>query len=368
MRIKEIHVYQHELPVAGGCYRTASTSVSKLDATIVELLTETGLTGFGECCPLGPVYQPQHALGARAALEEIGPQLLGAEALRITRVHDVMESALNGSCYAKAAVDIALWDIAGKAYGARVCDLLGGAVRESVPSYYAIGLLPVDEAAAIAAEKRREGYPRLQLKVGGRDLEEDIAAIHKVYEVLGKGMRMAVDANRGWTTRDAIHVSMQCRDIPFVMEQPCDTFGEITSLRGRIAHAVYLDESADCLETILRAVGEGVCDGFGLKVTRVGGLSAMRAIRDICGAVNLPMTCDDSWGGDIIAAACVHIGATVHPRLMEGVWLAAPYIEKHYDRQNGPKIENGWIRVPQGPGLGIEPDRTLWGTPVMSFG
>jgi L-alanine-DL-glutamate epimerase-like enolase superfamily enzyme len=53
---------------------------------------------------------------------------------------------------------------------------------------------------------------------------------------------------------------------------------------------------------------------------------------------------------------------------MEGVWLAAPYIEKHYDRQNGPKIENGRIRVPQGPGLGIEPDRTLLGAPVMSFG
>ncbi len=192
---------------------------------------------------LGPRLPTAACTGRpRAALEEIGPQLLGAEALRITRVHDVMESALNGSRYAKAAVDIALWDIAGKVYGARVCDLLGGAVRESVPSYYAIGLLPVDEAAAIAAEKRREGYPRLQLKVGGRDLEEDIAA------------------------------------------------------------------------------------------------------------------------------ACVHIGATVHPRLMEGVWLAAPYIEKHYDRQNGPKIENGWIRVPQGPGLGIEPDRTLWGTPVMSFG
>jgi L-alanine-DL-glutamate epimerase-like enolase superfamily enzyme len=67
----------------------------------------------------------------------------------------------------------------------------------------------------------------------------------------------------------------------------------------------------------------------------VGGLSAMRAIRDICDAVNLPMTCDDSWGGDIIAAACVHIGATVNRRLMESVWLAAPYIEKHYDRQNG---------------------------------
>jgi L-alanine-DL-glutamate epimerase-like enolase superfamily enzyme len=367
MRIQTIHVYQHDLPVTGGSYRMARTTVSSLDTTIVEIVTDTGVTGFGECCPVGPVYQPQHALGARAALAEMGPHLIGTDALRISCVHDAMEGALNGSRYAKAAVDIALWDIAGKVYGARVCDLLGGARWESVPSYYAIGVLPADEAAAVAAEKRREGYLRLQLKVGGRDLEEDIAAVHKVYEALGTGVRLAVDANRGWTRRDAIRVSNACRDIPFVMEQPCDTVPEIAALRGRIAHAVYLDESADGLDTILRAVNEGVCDGFGLKVTRVGGLSAMRTIREICHETNLPMSCDDSWGGDIIAAACVHMGATVCSRHLEGVWIAAPYIESPYDPHNGPRIEGGRIRLPQGPGLGIQPDTSQWGEPVMSF-
>jgi len=367
MRIKTIHVYQHDLPVIGGSYCMARTAVSTLDTTIVEIVTETGVTGYGECCPVGPVYQAQHALGARAALAEMGPHLIGSDALRISRVHDAMEGALNGSRYAKAAVDIALWDIAGKVYNARVCDLLGGTAREAVPSYYAIGVLPADEAAVIAAEKRREGYLRLQLKVGGRDLEEDIAAIHKVYEALGTGVRLAVDANRGWTRRDAIRVSNTCRDIPFVMEQPCDTMQEIAALRGRIAHAVYLDESADSLESILRAVNEGICDGFGLKVTRVGGLSAMRTIREVCQVANLPMSCDDSWGGDIIAAACAHMGATVHARQLEGVWIAAPYIESHYDPHNGPRIEGGHIQLPTGPGLGIQPETSQWGDPVMSF-
>lgn len=367
MRIKTIHVYQHDLPVVGGSYRMARTTVSTLDTTIVEIVTETGVSGYGECCPVGPVYQPQHALGARAALAEMGPHLIGTEALHISRVHDAMESALNGSRYAKAAVDIALWDIAGKVYNARVCDLLGGTGRETVPAYYAIGVLPADEAAAIAAEKRLEGYLRLQLKVGGRDLEEDIAAICKVHEALGTGVRLAVDANRGWTRRDAIRVSNACRDIPFVMEQPCDTVAEIAALRGRIAHAVYLDESADSLESILRSVNEAICDGFGLKVTRVGGLSAMRTIREICQVANLPMSCDDSWGGDIIAAACVHMGATVQARQLEGVWIAAPYIDSHYDPYNGPRIEGGHIQLPQGPGLGIQPETAQWGDPVMSF-
>lgn len=68
------------------------------------------------------------------------------------------------------------------------------------------------------------------------------------------------------------------------------------------------------------------------------------------------------------AAACVHIGATVHPRLLEAVWLAAPYIERHYDPKNGVEIEKGWIRVPEGPGLGVTPEPGILGTPVASFG
>ncbi len=368
MRISEVHVYQHDLPVAGGSYRMASTEVSTLDTTIVEILTDTSIAGYGETCPVGPVYQPHHALGARAALEEIGPHLIGLNPLQIDCMQEAMDAALNGHRYAKAAVDIALWDIAGKTYGARVCDLLGGARRELVPSYYALGVADPDETASIAREKQSQGFRRLQIKVGGRELEQDIAAIRKVHQVLRPGVNLAVDANRGWTTRDAMNVSNACRDLPFIMEQPCSTYEEVASLRRQVSHPIYLDESTEGLEVILRAVGDRVCDGFGLKVTRMGGLSTMRTIRDVCRAANLPITCDDAWGGDIIAAACTHIGATVASRLLEGVWLAAPYINGHYDSKNGISIENGQIRVPQGHGLGIQPDREIWGKPTMSFG
>lgn len=367
MRIKEMRVYRHELSVVGGSYRLARASVSTLDTTIVEIRTDTDLAGYGETCPIGPVYQPHHALGARAALEEIGPHLIGLNPLQIDCVQDAMDEALNGHRYAKAAVDIALWDINGKAYGARVCDLLGGAKCEQVPSYYAIGVVDPDQAASIAKEKQDQGFRRLQIKVGGRGTEQDIAAIRKVHEVLRPDVKLAVDANRGWTTRDAMNVSIACRDLPFIMEQPCGTYEEVASLRRQVSHPIFLDESTEGLEVILRAVGERVCDGFGLKVTRIGGLSAMRTVRDICRSANLPMTSDDSWGGDIIAAACTHLGATVVPRLLEGVWLAAPYINGHYDPKNGIRIEDGQIRVPKGDGLGIQPDKDIWGKPLMSF-
>ena len=368
MRISEMHIYQHDLPVVGGSYRMARTSVSVLDTTIVEIVTETGIKGYGETCPVGPTYQPHHALGARSALQEMAPHLIGTNALQINCVYDAMDAALNGHAYAKAAVDIAIWDIIGKNYDARVCDLLGGGKQERIPSYYAIGVAEPDEAAEIAKEKQVQGYRRLQIKVGGRNPEIDIEAIHKVHITLQPGVKLAVDANRGWSTRDALNISLACRELPLVLEQPCNTFEEVAAIRNQVPHPIYLDENTENMGVILRAVGTRVCDGFGLKVTRLGGLTPMRTVRDICSVASLPITCDDAWGGDIIAAACTHIGATVQSRLLEGVWLAAPHIDGHYDPVNGISIENGSIRVPTGPGLGVVPDTSIWGEPVMSFG
>ncbi len=368
MKITEIHIYAHSLPVKGGPYVMASGTVSALDTTLVKIVTDAGLIGWGETCPVGPVYQPHHAAGARAALREIAPGLIGADPLTPLALHRRMDALLNGHGYAKAAVDIAAHDLTGKAFNVRVADLLGGAVTERVPSYYASGVGEPDEVARIAADRADEGYPRLQVKIGGRPVEADIETIRKVWERVGTRMRLAVDGNRGLTTRDVLRLDRECEDIPFILEQPCNTIEEIAAIRPQIRHGIYLDENGTDLNTVLRVVGAGLCDGFGMKVTRIGGLRPMSVVRDICEVRSLPHTCDDAWGGDIIAAACTHVGATVSPRLMEGVWLAAPYIEGHYDPRGGIEIEGGHIRLPAGPGLGVEPDETVFGAPVASFG
>ena len=166
MKITEIHVYSHQLPVRNGPYRMANALVWSLDSTLVRIVTDTGLIGWGETCPVGPTYQPQHALGARAALAEMCQGLIGANPLHPLALHRQMNSLLNGHRYAKAAIDIAAYDILGKHTGLRVADLLGGAVTENVPSYYASGVGEPDEIARIAAEKMAEGYPRMQVKIG----------------------------------------------------------------------------------------------------------------------------------------------------------------------------------------------------------
>ena len=371
MKIVAIDVFQHDLPVrgptAGTPYRMATQDVWHLDTTIVRIQCDDGTVGYGETCPLGPTYQPQHARGARAALAEITPHLIGLDPTTVGRVGAVMDGVLMGHRYAKSAVDVACWDATGKAYNVRVCDLLGGAVRERVPSYHGVLIASADDSAADADARQAEGFSRIQLKVGGRPVEEDVAALRAVAATLRPGVRLSADANKGWTTRDAVQVSHACRDIAMVIEQPCESYEENASLVGKVCHPIYLDEPATDLNVVVSAIGQRVADGFGMKVSRVGGISAMRAIRDVCAAARRPHTVDDTWGGDLVAAASLHVGATVDPSVFEGTWIAEPYIDGHYDAKDGIHLDGGWIDLPPGPGLGISPDESIWGDPLLSF-
>ena len=368
MKIAELHVYRIDLRLISGPYIMSGARLDTVDSTVVELVTDTGLKGYGETCPVGPTYQPEHALGARAALAEMAPHLIGDDPLKTGRLHRNMDAHLNGHNYAKAAIDIAHWDLMGKVHDARVCDLLGGAVVDKVPSYYALGIGEPDEVARLAVDKARQGYQRLQLKVGGRTVDADIETIHKVWEAVGRRVRLVADANRSWTSRDALLLSKACAGIPIVLEQPCNTMAEIAGIRRQLDHPVYLDENTQGLGDILNAIGSGLCDGFGFKVSRLGGLSNLRTARDICKVRSLPHTCDDGFGSDIISAACAHAGATVEPHLNEGVWISEPYHETHYDPHGGIAVSNGHIVLPEGPGLGITPAPDRLGMPFASYG
>ncbi|MBZ9662054.1 mandelate racemase/muconate lactonizing enzyme family protein [Mesorhizobium sp. ESP-6-4] len=368
MRIDRINVYSAQLPVKGGVYRMASADVEALDSTLVEIVTDDGFAGWGETCPIGPVYQPHHALGARAAIAEIAPGLIGSEIASIRLLAKQMDERLNGHGYAKAAFDMAFLDLLGQKLGVPVSTLLGGALTGRVPAYYSLIVGPPEETARVAADKVSAGYRRLQVKIGGRNLEEDVAVIHKVWEAVGYKARLAVDGNRGLTVAAAIHLDRVCQQIPFVFEQPCNTMDEIATLKGRMTHPVYLDESTEDQNAVLRAISLGIADGFGFKVTRLGGLTKMTTVRDLCAIRSLPHSCDDAWGGDIIAAACVHLAATVEPRRMEGAWIAQEYIKGHFDQKQPVVIKQGHIAVPQRPGLGVKPELGMFGKPVAIYG
>lgn len=366
MKISKISIFQHELAVVNGPYVFSGGTLDTLTTCLVRITSDTGHVGWGETCPLGPTYQPAHAGGALAALVEIAPTLIGSEALpRIAK--RTMEHALDGHNYAKAAIDIALYDLLGQALEQPAHTLLGGALRPTIPSYYAISIMSPQETAQTVRQKQAEGYRALQIKIGSGDVRKDAEVLREAHAALEPGVKLAADANRAMTTADVINLSQLIRDIPFAIEQPCRTIGETDSLIGRINHPLFVDETTVDVATTLSLLGRGRCDGLGMKLTRVGGLSAMTTIRDMAEARRIPMSVDDSWGGDIIAAACVHMGATVAPELFRGTWIAAPYIDHHYDTKNPVEIVDGCIKVPTGSGLGITPDLALFGDPIAQF-
>jgi 4-hydroxyproline betaine 2-epimerase len=368
MRIEAINVYSVLLPVKSGVYRMASDTVKTLDSTLLEIVTDDGLAGWGETCPIGPVYQPQHALGARAAIAEIAPGLIGETIDSPRRLARVIDGRLNGHNYAKAAIDISLLDLFGQALGVPISTLLGGALTDRVPSFYSTTVSDdPEETAAIALDKVKSGYPRIQVKISGEDLGRNIATIRKVWEAIGHKARIAVDGNRGLTVAQAVSLDRLCLDVPFAFEQPCNTIDEMAQLKRGACHPIYLDENTEDLNAVLRAISEGIADGFGLKVTRLGGLTKMATVRDLCTIRSMPHSCDDAWGSDVIAAACAHLASTVEPRRFEGAWIAQEYIEGHYDEANPVRIEGGHIRVPQAPGLGVRPEQRKLGAPVATY-
>lgn len=368
MTISEVRIYSTPLATSSP-YNMSSPTLDVPQSTIVELVDSDGVRGYGEVCLASPHYQPAHEAGVVASLSLLAPAVLGLDPVQHSLVNAAMHAALDGCTEGKSAIDIACWDLTGKRYNRHVAELLGGPMQTQVMTYHVIGIVTPEAAATEATRLQEEGLRRLQLKAGGRSIDQDIACIHAVARTLRPDTELAVDANRGWSTAEAIQVSSACADVRLSLEQPCATEAEMQQIKVAVRHPLILDESATDLRSIARQISYGVADGFGLKISRIGGLTAMRAVRDLCMATRTPMSSDDAWGGDILAAAGVALGATLQPKLNRGAWIAHPYHQVHYDVEHGPRIGNGRIALPGGgPGLGLVIAEGAFGDPIAVYG
>lgn len=367
MAIAEVRVYSTPL-AAKTTYNMSSSRVETPMSTIVEMVDSNGLIGYGEACMASPQYQPEHNEGVRASLALLAPAVLGLDPTKLGVINAAMDATLDGHRAGKAAIDIACWDLMGKRYDTHVVDLLGGARMADVTTYHVVGIDTPENAAQKATDLQDAGITRIQLKAGGRPIHEDIASIHAVAAALRPGTDLAVDTNRGWSTVEALQVSNACAAVTMSMEQPCATEAELMAIKPSLCHPLVIDENTTDLRTVARHISSGLASGFGLKLTRLGGLTAMRGVRDLCMATRTPMSSDDAWGGDIIGAAGVALGATLDAHFSRGAWLAHPYHQTHYDPVNGPRVENGFATLPQGgPGLGLVLEEGQFGDPVAVY-
>jgi L-alanine-DL-glutamate epimerase-like enolase superfamily enzyme len=307
MEIVRIFAHRALLPLHEGSYRwSGGKSVSVFDSTIVGVETDSGLVGYGEVCPLGPFYLPAYAEGVRAGLKELAPHLLGLDPREVSVLNHQMDRALKGHAYVKSGIDIACWDILGQAAGLPVCALLGGRFGPSIRLYRAISQEAPEEMARKVAAYRTEGYTRFQLKVGG-DPDTDIERIRAVRALLQPTDRLVADANTGWTQHEALRLARAVRDVDVYIEQPCLSYEECLAVRRHTDHPFVLDETIDSLDMLLRARADLAMDVVNLKISKLGGLTRSKQVRDLCVAMGIAMTIEDSWGGDITTAAIAHL-------------------------------------------------------------
>ncbi len=354
MEIARIFAHRVELPLHEGTYKwSGGKSVSVFDSTIVGVETKCGLVGYSEVCPLGPFYLPAYAEGVRAGLKELGPHLLGYDPRELAKLNHRMDAALKGHAYVKAGIDIACWDILGKATALPVCVLMGGRFGESVRLYRAISQESAEEMARKVAGYRAAGYTRFQLKVGG-DPDTDIERIHAVRAMLSATDRLVADANTGWTQHEAMRVVRAVRDVDVYIEQPCLTYEECLAVRRHTDHPFVLDENVDSLEMLLRAKADLAMDVVNLKISKLGGLTKTKQVRDLCVSMGIAMTLEDSWGGDITTAAIAHLAHSTPEEFRFTSTDFNSYVSVS-NATGAPQREHGFMKAGDLPGLGIEP-------------
>lgn len=365
MQINEVAFYQVDLPLKEGKYSWSNGNfVEMFDATIVEIKTDSDVVGYGECTPLGATYLPAYAAGVRTGVEQIASHLIGMDPRDLHAVNLQMDQALLGHPYVKSAIDVACWDILGKSAGMPVCQLLGGKQQSNVELYRAISQEEPEVMVKKIAGYRAEGYTKFQLKVGG-DPDLDIARIHQCREILDRGELLVADANTGWTMFSAMRVVRAISELDVVVEQPCRTYEESLSIRRKTSLPFNLDEVITDISTFMRGLEDKAFDAINVKISRLGGLTKARQLRDLCLSTGVMMTIEDTWGSDISTAAIAHLAQSTPEKFLLSTTDFNSYVTVS-TADGAPKRNGGSMSVSDVPGLGFEPRMDTLGEPVFA--
>jgi len=373
MRIARIELHQLDLPYAGGVYRlSGGREYRSFDASLVRVVTDTGLDGWGESTPFGSTYIAAHALGARAGIAEIAPSLLGRDPRQVDRINDAMDEALVGHNHAKSAIDLACWDVFGKSVGMPVCELLGGSTGQRLPMISSIHSGSPDDMRRRVAQHRAQGYRGHSVKIGALDSEGgpalDAERIAACLADRRPGELFLVDANGGLTPETALRMlRLLPEGTDIVLEAPCRTWRETLSLRRRCPVPIVLDELLQYDEDVISMVSQDAADGIGLKVSKAGGLTHGRRQRDIAIAAGATVSVQDTVGSTIAFAAVAHLAATVPERHLRCVLDSRGMVTVETAEFDAP-ISDGGVLVPDLPGLGLTVHHDLIGDPVETWG
>lgn len=360
--------------------RREHTWASKMETpighhAIVRLDTDEGASGWGEAPAIatwggahGRYYGETPETVKHLVETYLVPAVRDLDPAEIAVVHQRMDRVVKGNPYAKAAVDIACFDLAGKAQGVPVSTLLGGRLRDGIEVTHSLGIMDVDRCVAEAEQAVGEGAGTIKCKTG-LDPERDVELVRRLRETLGDGVRIRVDGNEGYrTVAEAIDVTRRQEEFGILLcEQPVAGAEGLARVAERIEAPVMADESAWTVHDILELHELRAAECFSCYVTKPGGLHRARQQAELAAALGLYCDIGGSIELGIGNAANLHLGAALPNAILPSVCpvtkpadAAGPEIAGIYytdDIVEEPfRFEEGRVLTPDGPGLGIEVD------------
>ncbi len=327
---------------------------------LVKVHTDEGITGLGEVsCTPGWSGEDQ-VTAAHFINSLLAPLLIGENPTEIERLTVKLQRGVAGNPFTKSALEMALWDILGKAAGLPVYRLLGGPVRAAVPTKFSVSGQKPEKAAEIAAWAVAQGFRTMKVKVGVEP-NEDVARVRAVRAAVGPDVRLGVDANGGWSPRVAIQTIRRLYEYNiYFAEQPVPALDVswLADVRRQVQVPVMADESVYTLQDAMAVVRAGAADVLSVYVGKGGGIGPARKIAAVAEAAGLTCTVGSNLELGVASAAMIHlamatpgIGAEEFPCDILG-----PFFYESDVLAEPLPITGGQARPLERPGLGVELD------------
>lgn len=357
MRIISVEIIETKIPLKHP-YRLSKRygDVAYTHPTIVKISTENGLIGWGETDAWVGFTSESPESVALVLKNYIAPAIIGEKAINILKIHEIMGFFIRENRMAKGAIDMACYDLLGKAAKMPVYGILGGNLYDSLPIMGAIGGETCEETAAAALEVKALGYHSLMVKVG-RDPVQDAQRVLAVRDATGPEYPLILDANQGWNLQDAksfISIAKEANPVLFEQALVAEDIEGMAALRRSCDVPISVDESLTSFRHAQEVIRLGAADVFSVKVCKNGGIRESLRIIELARNNGINILFNSMLEEGITQAASLNVALTTSNLFPYGHAYFSPLRLEADITTYSSLIKDGRVYAPTKPGLGVD--------------